>query len=296
MGISMRIRTAVFPVAGLGTRFLPATKAAPKELLPVLNKPLLQYAIEEARAAGVESFVFVHARGKSILEDQIDRYPALEALLEHRGKHEAAEDLRSGTITAGDATFVRQPEALGLGHAIWCARRHIGAEPFAVILPDDLVASEIPCLKQMAEAYQSTNGMMVAAMPVEREEVSKYGIIDPGDSDGALIEARGIVEKPTMEDAPSNVAVIGRYILPPEIMHVLENTAPGAGGEIQLTDAIATLSADQPLHGFRFEGERFDCGSIEGFLKANIRLALQDPKLAHCVLESIEQMPSRVAA
>lgn len=292
----MQIKTAVFPVAGLGTRFLPATKAAPKELLPVLNKPLLQYAIEEARAAGVESFVFVHARGKSILEDQIDRYPALEAVLEHRGKHEAAEDLRSGTIAAGDATFVRQPEALGLGHAIWCARRHIGAEPFAVILPDDLVSSETPCLKQMAQAYGSTSGMMVAAMPVEREDVSKYGIIDPAEENGSLIEARGIVEKPSAEAAPSNVAVIGRYILPPEIMDVLVNTEPGAGGEIQLTDAMATLHADQPLHGFRFEGERFDCGSIEGFLKANICLALKDPKLASCVMESIGQMPSRAAA
>lgn len=292
----MQIKTAVFPVAGLGTRFLPATKATPKELMPILNKPLLQYAIEEARAAGVESFVFVHARGKSILEDQIDRYPALEALLEHRGKHAAVEDLRNGTIPAGDATFVRQPEALGLGHAIWCARRHIGTEPFAVILPDDLVSADQPCLLQMADAYQSSDGMMVAAMPVDREDIPKYGIIDPAETDGSLIKARGIVEKPKMEDAPSNMAVIGRYILPPEIMGVLENTQPGAGGEIQLTDAMATLSADQPLHGFRFEGERFDCGSIEGFLKANIRLALKDPKLAHCVLESIEQMPSQAAA
>lgn len=290
----MQIKTAVFPVAGLGTRFLPATKAVPKELLPVLNKPLLQYAIEEARAAGAESFVFIHARGKATLEDQVDAFPALENLLVKRGKAELAELLRQGSIPAGDAVFVRQPEALGLGHAVWCARRYVGNAPFAVFLPDDLIVGQVPCMQQMVQDYQG--GSLVAVMDVSHDQVSKYGILAPVAQLDKVIEASCVIEKPEAALAPSTKAVVGRYILPAEIMDYLESVEPGAGGEIQLTDAIAAAMPIHPLRGYEFEGQRFDCGSLEGFVEANVGLALRDESLRQTVMDALERHLSTEAA
>lgn len=277
-----RIKKAVFPVAGLGTRFLPATKAVPKEMLPVVDKPVLQYAVEEARAAGVEDFIFVSSKGKTAMADHFDRHVELEKVLEAKQKTDLLEAVRDCAIPPGRAVFVRQPEPLGLGHAVWCAHAAIGPdEPFAVLLPDELLLSDPPCLAEMAKAHAETGGAMLATMEVPRALTNKYGILDPDGPEDArrLTPARGMVEKPDPEVAPSTMSLIGRYILPGSIMAKLAENRRGAGGEIQLTDAIDSLIGEMPVHGFRFAGERHDCGSMAGFVKANIACALGRPGL-----------------
>lgn len=275
--MTQHVRTAVFPVAGMGTRFLPATKSIPKEMLPLVDRPLIQYAIDEARAAGIEEFIFVTARGKSALEDYFDASPSLERKLREDGKADLLAEVENSTMPSGAIAYIRQQEALGLGHAVWCARRLIGDAPFAVILPDDVIAGKTPCLKQMVDAYNAAGakGCMVAAMEVPHERTSSYGVIDPAEDHGTLVAARGLVEKPKPEDAPSNLAVIGRYILSPQVMETLGQKKKGAGGEIQLTDAIAAqITAGDPVFGYRFEGKRFDCGSKAGYLQATVEFAL----------------------
>lgn len=281
--MAKRIRKAVFPVAGLGTRFLPATKSIPKEMLPLVDRPLIQYAIDEARAAGITEFIFVTARGKSALEDYFDSSPTLERELRNKGKEALLAEVKNSTMPSGAIAYIRQQEALGLGHAVWCARRLIGDEPFAVILPDDVIAAEKPCLQQMVEAYEASGvgGCMVAAMDVPRAQVSAYGVLDIGEDMGALLRVQGMVEKPKAEDAPSNTAVIGRYILTPRVLRSLTKMKQGAGGEIQLTDAIAEqVTLDEPVYGFRFRGQRFDCGSKSGYLQATVAFALRREDLA----------------
>ena len=284
-----KIRKAVFPVGGLGTRFLPATKAIPKEMLPVVDKPLIQYAVEEARAAGIEEFIFVTSRGKTAIEDHLDYSQELAAVLSKRGKTSEAQALHQWMPDAGHVTFIRQPEPRGLGHAVWCARALIGDEPFAVLLADDLIQSATPCLKQMIKAHDDVGGNLVAVMSVAKEHVSRYGVIDPTVQRGRLVEARGVVEKPAPEQAPSTLAVIGRYILQPRVLEHLDGAKPGTGGEIQLTDAIARSALEHPLHGFRFEGQRFDCGDKLGFLEANLAFALARPDLGLATAELLER-------
>ena len=275
-----RVRKAVFPVAGLGTRFLPATKAIPKEVLPLVDRPLIQYAIDEAREAGIDEFIFVTAKGKSALEDYFDSAPELERSLRERNKRDLLDALRPTEMPSGAIAYVRQQEALGLGHAVWCARRLVGDEPFAVMLPDDVIESDVPCLKQMVEAYNEVQGAVVAAMEVPADEISKYGVLDIAEDSGALVRMRGMVEKPKAAEAPSNLAVIGRYILPPSVMDNLSEMKRGAGGEVQLTDAIADeIRAGRPVHGFRFAGRRFDCGSKAGYLQATVAYGLARPEL-----------------
>jgi len=278
--MTRKVTKAVFPVAGMGTRFLPATKSVPKEIMTLVDRPLIQYAIDEARAAGITEFIFVTARGKSALEDYFDLAPDLEAKLEASGKTELLEVLRSTNMESGAIAYIRQQQALGLGHAVWCARRLIGDEPFAVILPDDVIAAETPCLAQMVEAYDGVGGCMVAAMEVPPEKASAYGVLDIAEDHGSIVRARGMVEKPAKGAAPSNLAVIGRYILPPSVMESLDQKKLGAGGEIQLTDAIAAeITAGRTVHGMRFRGERFDCGSKSGFLQATVAFGLARPDL-----------------
>jgi len=268
------IRKAVLPVGGLGTRFLPATKAIPKEMLPVVDKPLIQYGVEEARAAGIDEIIFVTSRGKSALEDHFDHQAELMQWLEARGK--TAELALAGgmQLPAGKISYTRQPEALGLGHAVWCARHLVGREPFAVILPDDLVLHPRGCLAQLVEAYGEVGGNLVAVEDVPREQTGRYGILDVVSDDGRLAKAKGLVEKPDPAVAPSTLSIIGRYILQPEIFDELDRQESGAGGEIQLTDAMARTIGRQPFHGLRFEGKRFDCGSRAGLLEANLAYAL----------------------
>ena len=276
-----RVTKAIFPVAGLGTRFLPATKSVPKEIMTLVDRPLIQYAIDEARAAGITEFIFVTSRGKGALEDYFDHAPQLEAALLKCGKTQLLEALRASNMESGAIAYIRQHKAMGLGHAVWCARRLIANdEPFAVILPDDVIAADTPCLQQMIEAYEETGGSMVAAMEVPREKASSYGILDVNSERGNLVSVRGMVEKPKMSEAPSNLAVIGRYILAPDVLNNLNNAQLGAGGEIQLTDAIAKEIEDgRPVHGLRFSGQRFDCGSKAGFLQATVSFALARPEL-----------------
>ena len=269
-----KVRKAVFPVAGLGTRFLPATKAMPKEMLPVVDKPLIQYAVEEAIAAGIEEIIFVTGRGKSALEDHFDQSFELEHVLGQKGKDDLIETVTNILPKNVRVTYTRQGEPLGLGHAISCARSIVGNEPFAVLLADDVFMGVEPCLKQMVDAYNDVGGNMLAIMEVENEQVSKYGILDPGEGKDQLIEAKGLVEKPSVETAPSNLAICGRYILQPEVFDHLAHKHIGAGGEIQLTDSIEKLIMSQTVHGYRFTGERFDCGDKFGWLKANIMFAL----------------------
>ncbi|QNE30868.1 UTP--glucose-1-phosphate uridylyltransferase GalU [Sphingomonas sp. NBWT7] len=267
------LRKAVFPVAGLGTRFLPATKSMPKEMLTVVDKPLIQYAVEEALEAGIEQIIFVTGRGKSALEDHFDISYELEATMTARGKSLAAiEGIRQ---RPGSPVYVRQQEPLGLGHAVWCARDIVGDEPFAVLLPDDLMVGRPGCLKQMVAAYEKVGGNVISAEEVPDDQTHRYGIITPGGRDGRLTEVAGLVEKPAPGTAPSNLSVIGRYILQPEVMRVLEGQAAGAGGEIQLTDAMAQMIGDQPFHGVTFDGVRYDCGDKAGFVQANIAVALE---------------------
>lgn len=275
-----KVTKAIFPVAGLGTRFLPATKSVPKEIMTLVDRPLIQYAIDEARAAGIEDFIFVTSRGKSALEDYFDVAPDLEAALEKSGKTELLRMLRDTNMESGAIAYLRQHKALGLGHAVSCARKLIGDEPFAVILPDDVIAAETPCLQQMVEAYAETGGAMVAAMEVAPDKTSSYGVLDIAGSDGPIVSVKGMVEKPAKGMAPSNLAVIGRYILTPSVMENFEKIQKGAGGEIQLTDAIAyEIAQGRDVFGFQFEGQRYDCGSKAGFLQATVAFALGRPDL-----------------
>jgi UTP--glucose-1-phosphate uridylyltransferase len=270
-----KVTKAVFPVAGLGTRFLPATKSIPKEIMTLVDRPLIQYAIDEARAAGITEFIFVTSRGKSALENYFDNAPELEEALRKSNKTALLELLESTNMESGAIAYVRQHLALGLGHAVWCARRLIGDEPFAVILPDDVIAAETPCLKQMVEVYEDTGGCMVAAMEVARPQTASYGVLDVAHEKGNLVRVKGMVEKPNPAEAPSTLAVIGRYILTPSVLENLNRKKTGAGGEIQLTDAIAEeISAGRAVHGLRFRGTRFDCGSKAGFLQATVAFAL----------------------
>jgi UTP--glucose-1-phosphate uridylyltransferase len=275
------VRKAVFPVAGLGTRFLPATKAIPKEMLTILDRPLIQYAVEEAREAGIEQMIFVTGRGKGALEDHFDVAHELEATMAARGKPTDALD--STRMPPGALVSVRQQRPLGLGHAVWCAREIVGDEPFAVLLPDDLMVGRPGCLAQLVAAYEKTGGNIVCAQEVPRARTQSYGIITPGARDGRLTEVRGLVEKPSPEAAPSTLAVVGRYILQPEIMAVLGGLGEGAGGEIQLTDGLAGLIGEQPFHALTFDGDRHDCGDKTGFVLANLALALADQAVAPAV-------------
>jgi UTP--glucose-1-phosphate uridylyltransferase len=275
------VRKAVFPVAGLGTRFLPATKAMPKEMLPLVDMPLIQNAVEEARAAGIEDFVFVSSRGKGVLEDHFDINPELNTTLEERGKTAELSGVKKTEIGSGHLYFTRQHKPLGLGHAVWCAQQVIGREPFAILLPDDVVLSDRPCLAQMLDVYNETGGNLVAVVDVPREQTNRYGILDVESDDGRIAKIKGLVEKPQPAAAPSTLSIIGRYILQPEIFDYLNRGSVGAGGEIQLTDAMVGLLLDgkQPFHGYRFEGKRYDCGDKVGFLEANIAFALRRPDM-----------------
>jgi UTP--glucose-1-phosphate uridylyltransferase len=276
-----KVTKAVFPVAGLGTRFLPATKSIPKEIMTLVDRPLIQYAIDEARAAGIKEFIFVTARGKSALEDYFDNAPELESELRKKGKTDLLEVLKDTNMDSGAIAYVRQNRAMGLGHAVWCARRLIGNEPFAVLLPDDVIAAEKPCLQQMVEAYEQTGGCMVAAMEVPPAKASSYGVLDIKNDMGAIVEVKGMVEKPKADEAPSNLAVIGRYILTPRVLTNLNRMKQGAGGEIQLTDAIAEeVGGKAGVYGFRFRGQRYDCGSKAGFLQATVAFGLSRADLS----------------
>lgn len=283
------LRKAVLPVAGLGTRFLPATKAMPKEMLPVVDKPLIQYAIDEARAAGIEEFCLITGRGKDSLIDYFDIAYELESTLKERNKVDCLEALEPSSIKAGSLMAVRQQEPLGLGHAIWCARSFIGNDPFAILLPDDMVMSQKGCLKQLADAYYETGGNVVAVSEVPREHTNRYGILATGKDDGRLVEVKGLVEKPKPEEAPSNLSIIGRYILTPDVMPHLAKLEKGAGGEVQLTDAMAKTIGHVPFYGLRYEGTRYDCGNKLGFLEAQIAFALERPELAEGVREFLKK-------
>ena len=270
-----KVTKAIFPVAGLGTRFLPATKSVPKEIMTLVDRPLIQYAIDEARAAGIKEFIFVTSRGKSALEDYFDSAPELEEQLKRKGKKDLLEQLKQTSMDSGAIAYIRQQRPRGLGHAVWCARRLVANEPFAVILPDDVIAGEKPCLQQMVEAYQETGGAMVATMEVPPEQTSAYGVLDVEDQSPRIVTARGMVEKPPAGTAPSNLAVIGRYILTPQVLANFDHVGRGAGGEIQLTDAIAEeIRSGRDVFGYRFEGQRYDCGSKAGFLQATVAFAL----------------------
>ena len=283
------IRKAVLPVGGLGTRFLPATKAIPKEMLPVVDKPLIQYGVEEARAAGIEEIVFVTSRGKAAIEDHFDHHWELMASLETRGKTAELEQARSMMSGAGKISYTRQPEALGLGHAVWCARSLVGREPFAVILPDDLVLGEPGCLAQLVAAYEKVGGNVVAVEDVPRDQTNRYGILDVVSDDGRLAAAKGLVEKPDPATAPSTLSIIGRYILQPEVFDELDRQERGAGNEIQLTDAMARTIDRLPFHGLRFEGRRFDCGNKAGFLEANLAYALERDDLGEAARDIVKR-------
>lgn len=270
-----KVTKAIFPVAGMGTRFLPATKSVPKEIMTLVDRPLVQYAIDEAREAGIKEFIFVTSRGKGALEDYFDNAPQLEHSLRQKGKTELLDILKSTNMDSGEIAYMRQHKPLGLGHAVWCARRLIANEPFAVILPDDVIAAEKPCLAQMVEAFEETGGNMVAAMEVPDDKASAYGVLDVKEDMGSIVSTKGMVEKPEPGEAPSNLAVIGRYILSPTVLQKLNKKKTGAGGEIQLTDAIAEVREEgEEVYGFRFKGQRFDCGSKAGFLQATVAFAL----------------------
>jgi UTP--glucose-1-phosphate uridylyltransferase len=277
--MSRKVTKAIFPVAGLGTRFLPATNSVPKEIMTLVDRPLIQYAIDEARAAGIEEFIFVTSRGKGALEDYFDHAHELESSLKKSGKTDLLEILRSTNMDSGAIAYVRQHKALGLGHAVWCARRLLGNEPVAVVLTDDVIMGEPPCLQQMIEAYQETGGTMVATMEVPLDKTKSYGVLDVAEDMGAIVRAKGMVEKPK-ENPPSNLAVIGRYVLAPTVMDNLNKLKQGAGGEIQLTDAIADeIEEGRDVFGLRFRGQRFDCGSKAGFLQATVAFGLARDEL-----------------
>ncbi len=279
--MTRRVRKAVFPVAGLGTRLLPATKSIPKEMVTIVDRPLIQYAVDEAREAGIEQMIFVTGRGKSSLVDYFDHAYELEATMREKGK--SLDVLEPSNARFGEIVTVRQQQPLGLGHAVWCARDIVGDEPFAVLLPDELMWGQPGCLAQMVAAYEQVGGNLVAALEVPDGETHKYGVIDPGASDGHLTEIKGMVEKPAPGTAPSNLMLPGRYILQPEVMRALDAQEKGAGGEIQLTDAMAKLIGQQPFHSYRFEGERYDCGSAAGFVIANLAMAMARDDIAPAV-------------
>ena len=285
------LRTAVFPVAGLGTRSFPATKVIPKEMLPVVDKPIIQFAVEEARAAGIENFVFVTSRGKSLMEDHFDQHRELYEMLERRGKQGELALARAAEIPVGQLTCVRQPEPLGLGHAVWCARNVVKDEPFAVLLPDELFFCQTPLMQQLADIYQARGGNVIAVSEVPLAQTARYGIVDPGEDDGRIAEVRGLVEKPDPDEAPSNLSIVGRYILQPQVMGVLSTGLLGKGGEVQLTDAMARLIGQQPFHAARFEGQRFDCGSKAGFVAANVAYGLQRADLAGGMRSELGRIP-----
>ncbi|MFA6010902.1 MAG: UTP--glucose-1-phosphate uridylyltransferase GalU [Desulfobacteraceae bacterium] len=286
----MKIKKAVFPVAGLGTRFLPATKALPKEMLPVVDKPLIQYAVEEALDAGIEQIIFVTGRGKTALEDHFDKSFELESILRSKNKDQDLKEIAGIVPETGTIIYTRQNEPLGLGHAIWCARDVVGDEPFAVLLADDLVKSEKPVLSQMIQRFSRLRASMVAVMEVAPEETDKYGIISGKDIEDNVIQLDGLVEKPNSSEAPSNLAIIGRYILTPEIFSILGQKKKGAGNEIQITDAMAMLLKSQPIFGYRFEGRRFDCGSKAGFQMANVAFALDRVDIKDKLLPFLREM------
>ncbi|MFQ5555035.1 MAG: UTP--glucose-1-phosphate uridylyltransferase GalU [Acidimicrobiia bacterium] len=280
------MRKAIFPVGGLGTRFLPATKALPKEMLPVVDKPLIEYAVDEARAAGIEEMIFVTGRGKSAIQDHFDSHYELEATLSARGRSDALDAINQAA-RPGDIAFVRQMEPLGLGHAVWCARNLVRDEPFAVLLADDLILSDRPTLADMIDVYEDTGGNVVSLMEVPPEQTSRYGVVEPGEDDGRLVEVLALVEKPKPEEAPSNLAIVGRYILQPELMDYLAVGTVGAGSEIQLTDSMAKLIGETPFHGLRLSGTRFDCGTKPGFLEANLAFALRRDDLGDDLRERL---------
>jgi UTP--glucose-1-phosphate uridylyltransferase len=284
------VRKAVFPVAGLGTRILPATKAMPKEMLTVVDRPLIQYAVEEARAAGIEEFYFVTGRGKGALEDHFDVAYEMEATLRERGKTQQLAEMQAWLPAAGQIAYTRQQRPLGLGHAVWCARHLVGSEPFAVVLVDDLMVCDPPCLKQMVDAYNQTGGNIAAVIEVPREQTNRYGVLDIVEDRGRLVRAKGVVEKPNPAEAPSTLTIIGRYIIQPEVFGHLENMRPGSGNEIQLTDGLAALIAEgQDFHGFRAAGRRYDCGDKLGFLEANIALGLEHPELGDALRRVLKE-------
>jgi UTP--glucose-1-phosphate uridylyltransferase len=286
------VRTAVFPVAGLGTRFLPATKSIPKELLPIVDRPLIQYAVDEARAAGIENFVFVTGRGKGAIEDHFDVSYELEHTLEIRGKTEDLEALRTLRPGPGQVAYVRQMEPLGLGHAVWCARHIVGDEPFAVLLADELILADPPSLTSMIEVHERTGGNVVLVDEVPEAATGQYGIIESGPTSGPAIEVVSMIEKPEPSAAPSNLAIVGRYILTAPIMEILETTGEGAGGEIQLTDALLASIPSQPFHAVRLEGQRYDCGSKAGFIEATLKLALERDDLRDGVQALVDSLSS----
>ena len=290
--MARKVTKAIFPVAGLGTRFLPATKSIPKEIMTLVDRPLIQYAIDEARAAGIKEFIFVTSRGKGALEDYFDHAPELESSLRKKGKDDLLDELKNTNMDSGAIAYIRQHRALGLGHAVWCARRLISPnEPFAVILPDDVIAAEKPCLQQMTEAYEEIGGSMVAAMEVPPEKASAYGVLDVKEDMGSIVSVKGMVEKPKAGEAPSNLAVIGRYILSPKVLQNLNKIKSGAGGEVQLTDAIAQeLTEERDVYGYRFRGQRFDCGSKAGFLQATVAFGLAREDLQDEFSDYLRQM------
>lgn len=287
-----RIRKAVFPVAGLGTRFLPATKAMPKEMLTVVDRPLIQHVVDEARQAGIEHFIFVTGRNKGVIEDHFDYQFELDATLDQRGKTKERTALEADQPKAGEASFTRQQKPLGLGHAVWCARDIVGDEPFAVLLPDVLVKGKRSCLEQMIDAYNASGAAcnIVAVEETPMENISSYGVVGVGKQHAKSFEITAMVEKPKREAAPSNLSITGRYVLQPEIFKILENQQTGAGGEIQLTDAMIRLAKDQPFHGVKFEGQSYDCGSKLGFLTANVAYALDRPDIAPALRAELKKL------
>lgn len=288
------VRKAVFPVAGLGTRFLPATKAVPKEMLTIVDKPVIQYVFDEARAAGIEHFVFVTGRNKGVIEDHFDIQDELERTLRERKKDAALEILSAALPEAGQTSFTRQQTPLGLGHAVWCAREIVGDEPFALLLPDMVMQDKIGCMSSMVEIYNQTGGNIIATEEVAPEETFKYGVVAKGEDTAGGFRITGMVEKPEPGTAPSNLIINGRYILQPEIFGILEKQSAGAGGEIQLTDAMLTLAAKQDFFGFRFTGRTFDCGSKEGFILANIAYALWNADIASTIRPEITELLEKI--
>jgi len=291
--MSSPVRKAIFPVGGLGTRFLPATKAMPKEMLPVVDKPLIQYAVEEAAAAGIEEFVFVTGRGKAAIEDHFDVSYELEKTLGERGRDDVLDAIRAIGLEPGQISYTRQMDPMGLGHAVWCARKHVGNEPVAVLLADDLIMSKAPCLGQLIDVHKETGGNVVAVEEVPVEHTDRYGVLDIGSDDGTRASVRGLVEKPDPTEAPSRLAIIGRYVLMPEVFEHLAKFETGAGGEIQLTDAMAKMIDHIPFHGLRFEGRRFDCGDKIGFLEANLAFALERDEMRDDIAGVLKQYVDR---
>ncbi len=295
-----KIKKVVFPVGGLGTRFLPATKSMPKEMLPVVDKPLIHYAFEEAKAAGIEEFIFVTGRNKGAIADHFDHSYELQDILDSKNKKRELELTSKWLPEAGSIVFTRQRQPLGLGHAVWCARHLIGDDPFAVILADDLVLSKTPCLKQMIEQYNDCGGNVLGVMDIPRSDTASYGIVDidtsATKSDAKLVKAKGLVEKPVPEKAPSTLSIIGRYILQPEVINVLSHQKAGAGGEIQLTDAIASMIGKNDVYGYRFDGVRYDCGGLVGFVAANVAFSLERDALRDKVINEVVGVFERAKA